>query len=409
MPIFEYTAINPVGKQVKGSIDSDTARAARQRLRSNGIYPTDIKEAKADTASSKIQDVKKFFKTDKISTKNLSVATRQLATLVGGGIPLVDSLQALSEQTENMDFKRIMIDVRERVEEGSALAKALGAFPKAFPRLFVNMVASGEASGTLDAVLENLADYLEASLELRRKITAALFYPILMLGFCILVVTGLLVFVVPAIVEIFEKQGAVLPFPTRFMIGISAVIINYWYLLIATVFASVYLLKWYYAQPQGRDKIDRLKFKVPLYGGLYRKICTARISRTLGTLINSGVGLLTALDIVKNIVPNVHVTRAIEEARDGVREGRSLARELARPGIFPSMLCQMIAVGEKSGELERMLDKAGKAYESEVNSSLAGLTSLIEPLMIIGLGGIVLSIVISILMPMVDLMNVVQR
>lgn len=410
MPVFEYVALNNKGKQVKGSIDSDTLRTARQRLRAQGIFPTDIKETKVSAGvESRFKDLRKILQGDRIGLNTLAGMTRQLATLVGSGIPLVGALQALSEQTESPVLRRIVIDVRERVEGGQSFAKSIQTYPKAFPRLYVNMVASGEASGTLDTVMENLAEYLEAQIALRRKVSSALFYPALMLVFCVLVVIALLTFVVPSIVEIFSKQGALLPLPTRILIGVSDLLLGYWHLLLLLVAASLYGVRWYYGTPNGRERMDRVMLRLPLFGSLYRKIFTARVSGTLSTLLAGGVGLLEALEIVKNIVGNVHVSRAIEEARDGVREGRSLAKELSRSGLFPSLLPQMVAVGEKSGKLEGMLNRASKSYENEVNAALAGLTSLIEPLMIIGLGGIVLSIVIAIMLPMLDLINIVQR
>lgn len=406
MPVYEYTAINPSGKSIKGSVDADSVRTARQKLRAQGIFPTDIREG---SEAAKPRDVKRYLVSNRVSMKDLSVATRQLATLSAAGLPLVSSLQALADQTDARALKRAIIDIRENVEQGSSLAKALSNYPKAFPRLYVNMIASGEASGTLDTVLENLADYLEASLELRRKVVSALFYPILMLVFCTLVVVALFTMVVPSIVEIFQKQGAVLPLPTRIMIWISDLLVEKWFLIALAIFSAVYLVIWYYKQDTGRSVIDRLLLRLPLYGTLSRKIISSRVASTLGTLLSSGVGLLSALEIVRNMVSNVHVAKALEDAREGVREGRSLAKELSKSGLFPNMLCHMIAVGETSGKLEGMLGKAGKAYENEVNATLAGLTTLIEPLMIIVLGGIVFSIVISILLPMVDLINVVQR
>jgi type II secretion system protein F len=407
MPVYEYTAINPNGKQTKGTLDADSVRTARQRLRAQGIFPTEIKEGAA--VRSKSRDDKSLFKSNRVSTKDLAVATRQLATLTAAGLPLVSCLQALGEQTGSQNLRRVIVEIRENVEEGSALAKAMSSYPKAFPRLYVNMVTSGEASGTLDTVLENLADYLEAQLDLRNKVTSALFYPILVFAFSTLVVIALFTLVVPNIVEIFQKQGAVLPLPTRIMIGISDMIIHGWYLIAALIFGFFYAVGWYYNQEKGKSRIDRILLNLPIYGTLYRKIATTRISNTLSTLLASGVGLLTALDIVKNIMSNVHIRKALEDAKDGVREGRSLAKELSKSGIFPSMLSHMIAVGETSGKLEHMLGKAGKAYDNEVNAALSGLTSIIGPLMIIVLGGIVFFIVISVLMPMVDLINVVQK
>ncbi len=407
MPVFEYTAINPSGKDIKGLVDAESLRTARQKLRTQGIFPTSIVESN-EVAKSSRRDVKRFFQSNRVTTKELAVATRQLATLVGAGLPLVSALAALSDQTDAPVLKRITIDVRERVEQGESLAKSLGNFPKSFPTLYINMVSSGEASGTLDTVLLNLADYLEAQLELQRKITSALMYPAIMLSVCSLVITGLLVFLVPRIVEMFKKQGATLPLPTRITIGISDIIINYWYLIGIFIVGAVMYVKWYYRQPKGRAHLDRILLKLPLFGPVYTKVSTGRITSTLGTLLASGVDLLAALDITRNIVQNVHFRRALEDARDGVREGRSLAKELGKSGLFPSMVGHMVAIGEKSGELESMLVKTGKAYQSEVNATLSGLTSLIEPLMLIVVGCIVFGIVISVLMPMADLISVVQ-
>lgn len=406
MPVYEYSAFNPSGKQSKGTIEADSIRTARQRLRSQNIFPTDIKES-MEASKEKSQDVKRLIKGDRVSLKELTIATRLLATLSNAGLPLVSALLALSEQLESPVLKRFIVDIKERVEQGSSLAKALAAYPKVFPRLYINMVASGEASGTLDTVLENLSDYYEAQLELRRKVTSALFYPILMFGFCALVVLALVAFVVPNIVSIFIKQGAALPLPTQIVIFFSDAILGYWWLLIAIIALVSISVKNYYAQPDGRAKFDRLFLKLPLYGTIYRKVATARIASTLGTLLQGGVELLTALDIVRNIVGNVHMQKALEDARDGVREGRSLAKELSKSGYFPNLLCQMVAIGERSGKIESMLAKAGKSFTGEVNAAISGLTTLIEPLMIIVVGMVVFLIVISVLLPMVQLMDFV--
>ncbi|MCB0317176.1 MAG: type II secretion system inner membrane protein GspF [Bdellovibrionales bacterium] len=406
MPSYEYTAISKNGKSLKGTIDADNVRTARQKLRSQNIFPTNVKESNSINQFNS-RDITKYFSADKIASKDLSVMTRQLATLLGAGLPLVSALQALSEQTDSLVLKRIIIEVRENVEEGSDLASALSEHPKSFPRLYINMVKAGEASGTLDTVMNNLADYLEAQLELKRKIRSALTYPILMLCFSGLVTMVLFIFVVPKVVEIFEKQGATLPLPTRIMLAISYFLRDYWYLVLILIFGSIFLFRWYYKQEHGKAKIDAIVLKLPILGPLYTKIATSRVSRTLATLLSSGVGLLAGLDISKNIVGNVHVTNAIESAKEGVREGKSLAREFSQSGIFPNMLSHMIAVGEKSGELENMLQKASSAYEADVNATLSGLTSLLEPLMMFVVGGVVLCIVIAVLLPMADLINVI--
>lgn len=407
MPVYEYTALNPGGKKIKGTLEADSIRTARQKLRVQNIFPTDIKESlKASTE--KTQDVKKLFASDKVSLKQLTLATRLLATLSSAGLPLVSALLALSEQVDSAALKRVVVDIKERVEQGSSLAKALGVYPKVFPRLYVNMVASGEASGALDTALENLADYYESQLELRRKVTNALFYPILMFFFCIIVVIALVTFVVPNIVEIFIKQKVTLPLPTRIVIFVSDMVIGYWWLMLACAIGAVFYVKQRYATPAGKAWFDRVFLKLPVYGGIYRKVSTARVATTLATLLNGGVEVLAALEIVKNIIGNTHMKKALEEAREGVKEGRSLAKELSKSGYFPNLLSQMVAIGEKSGRLEGMLNKAGKTFSGEANAAISGLTTLLEPLMIIFLGAIVFMIVISVLLPMVELMQIVQ-
>lgn len=406
MPVFEYVALNSSGKKVKGTLEADSIRTARQKLRGQNVFPTEIKEG-LEAAKNKTQDVKRFLKGDRVSLKELTLATRLLATLLNAGLPLVGALLALSDQVESSVLKRIIVDIKERVEQGSSLAKALGSYQKVFPRLYINMVTSGEASGTLDTVLENLSEYYEAQIELRRKIFSALTYPTLMFAFCTLVVIGLVTFVVPGIVEIFVKQKIELPLPTRAVMGLSHFITGYWWLILAAIFTISTTIKRYYSSDAGRATVDRLALTLPLYASMYKKIATARIASTLGTLLSGGVELLTALDIVKNIVGNIHMRRALEDARDGVREGRSLAKELSKSGYFPSLLSQMVAIGEQSGKLESMLSKASKTFTGEVNSAISGLTSLIEPVMIIVLGGVVFSIVIAILLPMTKLMQMV--
>lgn len=407
MPVYNYQAINAEGKKINGSLDAETVRSARQSLRTRGIFATEINEANDGTAEDR-RDVLKYFKSSKVSLQDLAVSTRQLGTLVSAGLPLVSALSALSDQTGSPLLQRILIEVREKVEEGSSLSGALEQFPNAFPGLFVTMVAGGEASGTLDTVLENLAEYLESQVELRRKVRSALIYPVIMLVICSLVFIGLFVFVVPQIVDMFRKQKLSLPLPTEIMIAISDFIIGYWLFVVVVVIAMIYSVKHYFGTPQGRDRIDALLLRAPVFGPIYIKIATARVAKTLGTLLSSGVSVLAGLEIAKNIVTNVHLSRALESAHDGVREGKSLADEIRRSGYFPPILSHMIAVGERSGELEQMLVRAGEAHEKDVSATLENLTSLLEPLMLVAVGGVVFSIVISILLPLADLINIID-
>lgn len=407
MPVFEYQAIAGRGGTVKGTIDADNARVARHKLRQKGIFPTAIIEA-GEEKKPKL-DLSRYLKFESVSHESVAVATRQLSTLVGAGIPLVGALQALTEQTDSPPLRKSFVNIREQVEQGATFAKALTEYPKIFPKLFVNMVTSGEASGTLDKVLEYLAEHMERQLELRRKIGSALFYPILMLCFSVLVLIGLLALVVPSVIKIFQDQGATLPLPTQIVLFISNAFTSFWWAIIGALIGSYLGFKSYYRSTRGREKIDLIIAKSPIIGSMYSKVVSARVAGTLSTLLAGGVGLLQALDIVKSLVGNVHFVKTLEAARDGVKEGRQLGKELQRGGFFPTMLTRMVTIGEASGRLEPMLAKAGKAYENEVNASLAGLTSLIEPVMMIGLGGMVFGIVLAILLPMVDLVNLVQK
>lgn len=414
MPVYEYKAFHAVTqKEVKGTLDADSAKAARTKLKGLDLYTTDLKEVKEEKksfSSSSERDVKTIFRNrDKVSLKDLSISTRQLATLVTAGLPLVQALQAFSDQTESKVLRRILVEVREKVEEGSSLSKAMQEYPKAFPRLYCNMIASAEASGTLDTVLTRLADYLEAQLDLSRKVSSALFYPALMFGFCSLVVIALLAFVVPSIVQIFEKQNAELPMPTKILIGISSGLTTYWPIVIIFILLVIVGFNRYYKSQSGRSTIDAAIFKIPVIAPLYQRVITARIAMTLGSLLTSGVGLLQAIDISKNVVGNIHVKNSLEVLSEGVREGRSLAKELSKISYFPPLLSHMVSVGEQSGTLDIMLLRAGSSYDKETETSINGLTRLIEPLMIMLLGVVVLSIVIAILLPIVNMVNIIQR
>lgn len=407
MPIFEYSALDRSGKKLKGTIDADSLRQARSKLRNQNIFPTDLSESGRSVAFNP-SDVTKYFQRNSISQKELAITTRQLATLVNAGLPLVMALSSTAEQIESESIRRIMVAVREEVERGNSLSNAMENFPKAFPRLYVSMIASGEASGTLDTVLLNLADHLESQVELMGRVKAALMYPLAMLVICFLVIMGLFVFLVPKITDIFIKQGARLPLTTQITLFISNFLVAYWWLVIIAMISAFILVGWYYRQETGRQIIDRLLLKIPIFSPIYQKIYTARVAQTLSSLLNSGVQLLTAMEICQKIVANVHIVKALETAREGVREGKSLAAELKKTGFFPTMLVQMMAVGEKSGELESMLKKAGTAYQNEANATLGGLTRVLELLMIIIVGVIVLWVVLSVLMPMVDLIDLVQ-
>ena len=402
MAIFEYAGLTPEGRKTKGIVDAESIRAARSKLKQKGVYLTDINERKSKERSS---DAKGFSLNleKKVSATDLALATRQLSTLVGAGMPLVESLKALGEQIDHPRLKTIFAEICTMVNEGSTFANAIEKYPNVFPRIYPNMIASAEASGTLEIVLDRLAELLEAQTALKRQLTAALAYPVLMLVLCFGVVILLLVYVVPQITEIFEEHGGILPLPTQIVIGLSDFFQSYWILLLVGIFLFSVSYRQYAATKKGRKKIDETLLKLPLVGSLTTKTATAQLSRTLGTMLSSGVELLTALTIVKNVIGNVVIEEAIITVREGVREGKSFSRELDRTGLFPRMLTHMTAVGEKTGELENMLLRAAKNYESEVDTTISALTAILNPILILILAGIVGMILVAVLLPMLEM------
>lgn len=402
MAVFEYTALSAGGKKIKGVVDAESLRAARSKLKQQGVFPTTLEEARARGFGKSVRSAS-LFGERRVGAAQLGIATRQLATLVGAGMPLVESLKALGDQLDQPRLKAVIADIADKVNEGSTFADAVRAHPRVFPKLYPNMIASAEASGTLEIVLERLAELLEAQSALRRQVFAALAYPMLMLVLCLGVVILLLTYVVPQITEIFEEHGGILPLPTRIVIALSDFLQAQWLPLSLLLVAALVGVQRYYQTEAGRERIDAIRLKLPVFGGLTTKAASARFSRTLGTMLSSGVELLTALSIVKNIIGNVVIEKAIAQAREGVREGRNLADELDSSGVFPRLLVQMTAIGERTGELESMLLRAARAYESEVNTVISALTAILNPILILLLAGIVGMILVSVLLPMLEM------
>lgn len=402
MAIFEYKGLNSSGRQVKGVIEADGIRTARQKLRMQGVFPSSLIES-SEKPAGKSWNVNIEFRGRKVNTNQLAVTTRQLATLVGAGMPLVEGLKALSEQTDHARLRRVVADITDRVNEGSTLADALRAYPEIFPRLYSNMVASGEASGSLELVLERLADLLEGQAALRRKILSALTYPVLMLVLCFVVITLLLAFVVPQITAIFAERGATLPLVTQAVIFLSDIAQKYWWVMLTAAAGFVVVIQRYGKTEHGRKRLDALKLRIPLFGPLALKVATSRLARNLGTMLASGIELLTALSIARNIIGNVLLEEAVDAAIVGVREGNSLANELNKSKRFPMLLVRMVAIGEKTGQLENLLLRAAANYESEVNAVVSALTSILEPLLILLLASIVGCILASVMLPMLEM------
>jgi len=411
MPVYAYKGLNQSGRAVSGIIDADNPKGARLKLRRGGIFPTDLSEEerqkpKATAAERDEISLARFF--ERITPQELALLTRQLSTLIGAGLPLVDCLSALIEQVESARSKRTLSQIREQVTEGASFADALKAHPRIFSDLYVNMVRAGEASGSLDIVLLRLADYTESYAALRDKVRSALTYPTLMAIVGSSILFFLLSYVVPKVTKIFSENKATLPVMTTVLLAISGFMQQYWWLVVGGVLASVISVRVSTRTPAGRLRYDRYVLGIPYAGKLLKKVALARFARTLSTLLTSGIPLLQSLDIVKNVVNNMVLTTAIEEARASIREGQSIAPPLKKSGIFPAMLIHMIAVGEKSGELEQMLSKAADAYDNEVSASVSALTSILEPMMILIGGAVVLFIVLAILLPIFELNELVR-
>jgi len=400
MPVFEYKGLDARGKNVGGIFDAPDPKSLRAQLRKTGVFLTEIvEESKAKNLANR--EVK--LGGGRIKVMDIAVMTRQLATLIHAGIPLVDSLTALVEQVDKERLKRVLSKIRERVNEGASLGDAMGDHPKVFSPLYINMIRAGESSGTLDLVLARLSDFTEHQVRLRSKVMGAMMYPLIMICVGVIIVTILFVVVVPKIMKIFDRLQATLPLPTQILIGVSNFVKNYWWLMFIVIGLTIYLSVRYVRTDSGRLKWDRFMLKVPIFGSLARMIAIARFTKTLSTLLASGVPILTALSIVKNVLGNKVLENVIDEARTSIQEGESIAAPLKRSKQFPPIVTHMIAIGEKSGELEGMLGNVANAYDSQVETKINTLTSLLEPIMIVLMGGVVGFIVFSILLPILKM------
>jgi general secretion pathway protein F len=406
MAVFEYKGFDNAGKEVAGIVDADSPKGARSKLRRQGVFTTDVWAQKAGKATRgkglNVEiDFSKYFQ--RIKPADIATMTSQLATLVSAGIPMVEALSALIDQVENPALKLVLVEIREDVNQGEGLAKSMKKHPKVFDHLFVNMVAAGEQSGALDIVLQRLTDYTENSVKLRGKVTSALMYPVLMGGVSVLIVAGLFVGVIPRIRRIFESFGEGLPPLTRLVLGISDFIQGYWWLVIILGVSAVFGVRKWVKTEKGRRTWHRWKITMPIFGKVNRLVAVSRFCRTLSTLLDSGVPILTAVSIVKNVVENDILAEAIANAGKNIREGQSIAGPLKESGEFPPLVTHMIAIGEKTGDLEPMLGKVADSYDQQVENTLAGLTSLLEPILILTMGGGVAIVALSILQPMLNM------
>ena len=408
MSVYEYTALDEKGRERKGFVDAMGIAAARQKLREEGVYPIKINQAadKKDTALSGVLGINLW---QRVSTKDVSIFTRQLSTLLGAGIPLVPSLSVLIAQTKNQLLKQTLAQIREQVNEGKSLTQGMLNFPRIFPPFYVNMIRAGESSGTINLVLERLADFSENQQALMSKIRSALAYPIIMLFIGSAVIFLLMTFVVPKITGIFTDMHQTLPLITIVLIAISNFLKSFWWLILILLAAAIAAFKYMTTGTEAGKRLwDTAKLKIPVWGQVNRKIAIARFCRTLATLLQSGVPLLSSMEIVRNVVNNILIGEAISKASKDVEEGKGLSGPLTQSGIFPPLVTEMVAVGEQSGTLEKMLNRVATAYETESQSDIMVMTSLLEPLMILVMGLLVGFIVVSILLPIFEMNQLVR-
>jgi len=401
---FEYVALDGAGKEKKGVLEGDTARQVRQLLRERSLVPLEVSEVAEKESSRQLSvGLRRGF-----SATELALVTRQLATLVNSGMPLEETLQAVAQQTEKPRTQSILLGVRARVMEGHTLADGLEEFPQAFPEIYRATVSAGEQSGHLDAVLERLADYTETRQALRQRITNALVYPIVLVLLSLGIIGFMLSYVVPQVVGVFETTGAELPILTRVLIGVSDFLRAWWWLLIAGI-AALSFGVWRLLKIEGpRRRYHRLLLRLPVIGRITRGVNTARFTRTLSILAGSGVPVLEALKISAEVIMNIPMREAVQEASLRVREGGAISRSLAASRLFPPMTLHLISSGESSGQLEEMLGRAADNQEREMDGLITTLMGILEPLLIVFMGGVVLTIVLAILLPIFQINNLIQ-
>ncbi len=402
MPVFKYKAINNQGNTVDGMVDAESVKTANDKLKRDGFYPSSIDEIQKEQGG-------KFSLFQGVSTAELAISTRQFSTLISAGLPLEASLSTLSEQTEDKRLGQVLSQVREKVSEGGSLVNSLKDHKNVFSDIYISIVGAGEASGNLDVVLLRLADFLEKQASLRSKVRSAFVYPIFMFVIGSGVLAFMMTFVIPKITKIFEESQKALPYSTVILINTSNFITEYYYLIFIFLVGLTYIVLRYIKTDKGKEQKDRLSLKIPIFGKINRMVILARVTRTLGTLLSSGIPLLDALRIGGEVSGNQVYINSLQNVSENVKEGTSLARPLEQSGVFPPMMTRMIAVGEQTGELEEMLNKVADSYDQQVETTLSALTSLLEPIMIVVMGGIVGFIVFAILLPIFDITSTISR
>ena len=402
---FTYQGRDRSGRLLSGTLEADSQAAAVSRLRQEGVIPLSI-DRKPNTGVKR--EIKLPRLGGKVKPKDLAVLSRQFSTMINSGLSLLRALNILSDQTESKVLAGVVARVREDVEKGLALSEALAAHPKAFSRLYVAMIKAGETGGVMDTVLLNLAETLEKQVALKQKVKSAMTYPVVVFGMVIMIVSAMLIFVVPMFKSLYADLGGTLPIATRILIGVSNVVKKYSYVVAGLVIGGGYAFRRYAATEKGRYAVDRFLLKAPIFGSMFRKIALSRFSRTLAVLMTSGVPILQALEIVSETVGNAVMGKAILEVQQSVKEGESIAKPLQAHKVFPPMVVQMLAVGEETGALDTMLSKIADFYDQEVEATVEALTSLIEPILIAVMGGAVGGMVISLYLPMFNIINLIK-
>lgn len=387
MPVFAYEGRTATGDTRRGQVEAANLEAARSRLRQMSIQPTTLKPSGGGGLGSiEINIPTPAFLKPKVTTKDLVIFVRQFATMIDSGLPLVQCLDIQAKQAPNATFREQLTTIKEQVESGSTFADALKKYPKTFDALFRNMIAAGEVGGILDTILNRLAQFMEKNEKLKREIKGAMTYPAIVVTAGLVIVTGLLLFVVPTFEEMFAEMGQTLPGPTMLLINMSKFVTANWAFLLVGLIGTIGGAYAFYKNPRGEMIVDGLLLKAPIFGDLLTKVAVARFCRTLGTMIASGVPILEALDICSRTAGNKVIEKAVGGVREAISEGRSIAEPLSETKLFPEMVCQMVSVGEATGALDVMLNKIADFYEDEVDAAVEAMTSMLEPLIIIGLG-----------------------
>jgi general secretion pathway protein F len=405
MPVYAYKGVTAAGRNTRGHLDAESLRSARTRLKGDGIFLTEITEGRADSAiknegAGRINiDLSSL---QRVSSLDLALATRQMATLIGAGIPLVDGLSALTEQVENPRLKSVFGQVRDRVNEGASFGDALAA-ADLFPDIYVGMVRAGEAGGALETVLERLADYLESQVRLRNKVSSIIIYPLVMLGFAVVVVGALVTVVLPQITQLLASLNQPLPWYTRWIIAGSEFTAEWWWAMALGFAAAVFAVRAIIGTERGRHGYDRFRLRLPIIGRLVRLLAISRFARTLSTLLAGGLPITRGLATAGEVAGNMIIREAIDKSRTSITEGASVAQPLRDSGEFPPLVTHMIQVGEQSGQLEAMLGKVADTYEEQVETTVSRLTALLEPILILVMVGIVLVIILATLVPLLQI------